>query len=113
MEKVRNLMIDTGDGQKIPVNYVADIGFCPQGPNTISRENVKRKIVISANTSGRDLRSVVNDIQERIDAQIKLPEGYHVEYSGQFESEQAASRTLNAHFVYEYRGYLPVALYPV
>ena len=64
------------------------------GPNTISRENVKRKIVISANTSGRDLRSVVNDIQERIDAQIKLPEGYHVEYGGQFESEQAASRTL-------------------
>ena len=93
MEKVRNLMIDTGDGQKIPVNYVADV-VSAMGPNTISRENVKRKIVISANTSGRDLRSVVNDIQERIDAQIKLPEGYHVEYGGQFESEQAASRTL-------------------
>ena len=93
MEKVRNLMIDTGDGQKIPVNYVADV-ISAMGPNTISRENVKRKIVISANTSGRDLRSVVNDIQERIDAQIKLPEGYHVEYGGQFESEQAASRTL-------------------
>ena len=74
MEKVRNLMIDTGDGQKIPVNYVADV-VSAMGPNTISRENVKRKIVISANTSGRDLRSVVNDIQERIDAQIKLPEG--------------------------------------
>ena len=68
--------------------------FLPWDRNTISRENVKRKIVISANTSGRDLRSVVNDIQERIDAQIKLPEGYHVEYGGQFESEQAASRTL-------------------
>ena len=93
MEKVRNLMIDTGDGQKIPVNYIADV-VSAMGPNTISRENVKRKIVISANTSGRDLRSVVNDIQERIDAQIKLPEGYHVEYGGQFESEQAASRTL-------------------
>lgn len=93
MEKVRNLMIDTGDGQKIPVNYVADV-VSAMGPNTISRENVKRKIVISANTSGRDLCSVVNDIQERIDAQIKLPEGYHVEYGGQFESEQAASRTL-------------------
>ncbi len=85
MEKVRNLMIDTGDGQKIPVNYVADV-VSAMGPNTISRENVKRKIVISANTSGRDLRSVVNDIQERIDAQIKLPEGYHVEYGGQFEN---------------------------
>ena len=93
MEKVRNLMIDTGDGQKIPVNSVADV-ISAIVPNTISRENVKRKIVISANTSGRDLRSVVNDIQERIDAQIKLPEGYHVEYGGQFESEQAASRTL-------------------
>ena len=86
MEKVRNLMIDTGDGQKIPVNYVADV-ISAMGPNTISRENVKRKIVISANTSGRDLRSVVNDIQERIDAQIKLPVGDHVEYGCQFESE--------------------------
>ena len=64
------------------------------GPNTISRENVKRKIVISANVADRDLRSVVNDIQAQIDAQIKLPEGYHIEYGGQFESEQAASRTL-------------------
>ena len=64
------------------------------GPNTISRENVKRKIVISANIADRDLRSVVNDIQETIDEEIKLPEGYHVEYGGQFESEQAASRTL-------------------
>ena len=64
------------------------------GPNTINRENVKRKIVISANASGRDLRSVVNDIRKRVDAEVKLPEGYHVEYGGQFESEQAASRTL-------------------
>ena len=89
MEKIRNLMIDTGDGQKIPLNYVAEIRSA-MGPNTISRENVKRKIVISANVADRDLRSVVNDI----DAQIKLPEGYHIEYGGQFESEQAASRTL-------------------
>ena len=64
------------------------------GPNSVSRENVKRKIVISANTSGRDLRGVVNDIRERIDAEVKLPEGYHVEFGGQFESEEAASRTL-------------------
>lgn len=93
MEKIRNLMIDAADGKKIPLAYVADV-TSGMGPNTISRENVKRKIVISANTNGRDLRSVVNDIQERIDAQIKLPEGYHVAYGGQFESEQAASRTL-------------------
>ena len=64
------------------------------GPNTISRENVKRKIVISANVADRDLGSIVNDIQDRVDEQIKLPEGYHIEYGGQFESEQAASRTL-------------------
>lgn len=93
MEKIRNLMIDTGDGQKIPLNYVAEIRSA-MGPNTISRENVKRKIVISANVTDRDLRSVVNDIQAQVDAQIKLPEGYHIEYGGQFESEQAASRTL-------------------
>jgi len=93
MEKIRNLMIDTGDGQKIPLNYVAEIRSA-MGPNTISRENVKRKIVISANVADRDLRSVVNDIQAQVDAQIKLPEGYHIEYGGQFESEQAASRML-------------------
>lgn len=93
MEKIRNLMIDTGDGQKIPLNYVAEIRSA-MSPNTISRENVKRKIVISANVADRDLRSVVNDIQAQVDAQIKLPEGYHIEYGGQFESEQAASRTL-------------------
>ena len=93
MEKILNLMIDTGDGQKIPLNYVAEIRSA-MGPNTISRENVKRKIVISANVADRDLRSVVNDIQAQVDAQIKLPEGYHIEYGGQFESEQAASRTL-------------------
>ncbi len=93
MEKVRNLMIDTPDGQKVPLTYVADVRSA-SGPNTISRENVKRKIVISANTSGRDVRSVVNDIQHRIEEEIKLPEDYHIEYGGQFESEQAASRTL-------------------
>ena len=93
MEKIRNLMIDTGNGQKIPLNYVVEVRSA-MGPNTISRENVKRKIVISANVADRDLRSVVNDIQERVDASVKLPEGYHIEYGGQFESEHAASRTL-------------------
>ena len=93
MEKIRNLMIDTSDGKKIPLNYIAEVRSA-MGPNTISRENVKRKIVISANVADRDLRSVVNDIQARVDKDIKLPEGYHLEYGGQFESEQAASRTL-------------------
>ena len=93
MEKIRNLMIDTADGRKIPLDYVAEV-VSTMGPNSISRENVKRKIVISANVADRDLRSVVNDIQRQIDASIQLPEGYHIEYGGQFESEQAASRTL-------------------
>ncbi|NDV65632.1 efflux RND transporter permease subunit [Bacteroides sp. 224] len=91
--QIADLMIDTGDGKKVPLNYIADIRSS-MGPNTISRENVKRKIVISANVADRDLRSVVNDIQKLVDEQISLPEGYHIEYGGQFESEQAASRTL-------------------
>ncbi len=93
MERIKELMIDDAEGRKIPLTYVADV-VSSMGPNTINRENVKRKIVISANTSGRDLRGVVNDIQERIDRDIHLPEGYHIEYGGQFESEQAASRIL-------------------
>lgn len=93
MERIEDMMIDTADGQRIPLVEVADV-VSAKGPNTINRENVKRKIVVSANTSGRDLRSVVNDIQDRIEREIKLPEGYHIEYGGQFESEQAASRTL-------------------
>lgn len=93
IEKIGDLLIDTDDGQKIPLNYVAEVRSA-MGPNTVSRENAKRKIVISANVSGRDLRSVVNDIQERIDRQITLPEECHLEYGGQFESERTASRTL-------------------
>ena len=93
IERIRNLMIDDAEGRKVPLSYVADV-VSSMGPNTINRENVKRKIVISANTSGRDLRSVVDDIRKRVDDEIRLPEGYHIEYGGQFESEQAASRTL-------------------
>lgn len=93
MERIKDLMIDDAQGRKIPLSYVARVESS-MGPNTINRENVKRKIVISANTSGRDLRSVVNDIQARVNEKIHLPEGYHIEYGGQFESEQAASRTL-------------------
>ena len=93
MERIRDLMIDTPDGRKIPLANVAEVTSA-MGPNTINRENVKRKIVISANASGRDMRSVVNDIQKRVSEKVKMPEGYHVEYGGQFESEQSASRTL-------------------
>ena len=92
MEDIRSLMIDTPDG-RIPLSYVAEVQSA-MGPNSISRENVRRKLVISANTSGRDLRGVVEDIQDRVAQHITLPEGYHIEYGGQFESEQAASSTL-------------------
>ena len=92
MDDISNLMIDAA-GQKVPLSYVADIRSVT-GPNTINRENVQRKIVISANVSERDLRSVVNEIQDRVETNIRLPEGYHTEYGGQFESEAAASRTL-------------------
>ena len=93
MERIKDLMVDCPDGTKVPLSDIAEV-VSSTGPNTINRENVKRKIVISANTSGRDLRSVVNDIQKRVDDEITLPEGYHIEYGGQFESEQSASRIL-------------------
>ncbi len=93
IERIKDLMIDDAQGNKVPLSYVADV-TSSMGPNTINRENVKRKIVISANTNGRDLRSVVNDIQTQVNRNITLPEGYHIEYGGQFESEQAASRIL-------------------
>ena len=92
-DRIRDLMIDDAQGNKVPFSYVADIKSVT-GPNTINRENVKRKIVISANARGRDMRSVVNDIRNRIDERIQLPEGYHIEYGGQFESEETAGRIL-------------------
>ena len=92
IEKIKDLLIDAG-GRKVALSDVAKI-TSSTGPNTINRENVMRKIVISANVSGRDLRGVVEDIRQTIDEEITLPEGYHIEYGGQFESEQAASRTL-------------------
>jgi Cu(I)/Ag(I) efflux system membrane protein CusA/SilA len=92
IDRIKNLTVDAKN-RKIPLANIAKI-TSSTGPNTINRENVARKIVISANVAGRDLRGVVNDIQKRIDAKIQLPEGYHIEYGGQFESEQAASRTL-------------------
>lgn len=93
IENIRNTLIDTYDGKKVPLYYVADI-VSSSGPNTINRENVQRKIVISANVSGRDQKSVIEDIQSRITNGIKLPDEYRIEYGGQFESEAEASKTL-------------------
>ena len=91
-ERIRKLIVDA-NGRKVPLENIANV-TSSMGPNTISRENVARKIVISANVAGRDLRGVVNDIQSKVDSEIQLPEGYHIEYGGQFESEQAASRII-------------------
>ncbi|MBE6307578.1 MAG: efflux RND transporter permease subunit [Bacteroidales bacterium] len=91
-EKLKELMIDTPDG-KVPLLQVAEVRST-MGPNTINRENVKRKIVISANVADRDMRSVVDEIRALVDDNIKMPEGYYIEYGGQFESEKEASRTL-------------------
>ena len=90
--KLKDIMIDTPEG-KVPLAQVAEIRSS-MGPNTINRENVKRKIVISANVADRDLRSVVDDIRQLVDENVKLPETYYVEYGGQFESEAEASRIL-------------------
>jgi Cu(I)/Ag(I) efflux system membrane protein CusA/SilA len=91
-DRIKELIVDA-NGQKIPLGNIAEV-ISTTGPNTINRENVARKIVVSANITGGDLRGVVNDIQEAIEEHIVLPEGYHIEYGGQFESEQAASRVL-------------------
>ncbi len=91
-DRIKNLIVDA-NGRMIPLGNIAEVSSST-GPNTINRENVARKIVISANVAGRDLRGVVNDIQKTVNEKITLPEGYHIQYGGQFESEQAASRTL-------------------
>ncbi len=93
IEGLRSALIDTHDGKKVPLEQVADI-VSVSGPSSISRENVQRKVVISANVAGRDLRSAVQEIQKNINETISLPEGYRIEYGGQFESEAKASQTL-------------------
>lgn len=92
-DEIRDLIIDTQDGRKVALSDVADV-VSSAGPNTINRENVQRKIVISANTSGRALSDVVADIKTAVNEKIELPEGYRVEYGGQFESQESASRVL-------------------
>lgn len=93
IDGIKTSLIDTRDGRKVPLEQVADI-LSVTGPSSISRENVQRKLVISANVAGRDLRSVVREIREKINKNIELPEGYRIEYGGQFENEANASRTL-------------------
>ncbi len=93
LEAIANLLIDTPVGQKIPLAQVARIDY-GTGPNTINRENVSRLIVVSANVAGRDLGSVVDAIRDRVSASVSLPSGYYIQYGGQFESEQRASRNL-------------------
>ncbi len=93
VEGVKKALIDTGDGGKVPLEEVAEI-VSVGGPNTIARENVQRKLVVSANVSERDVASVMDDIRMAIESDITLPEGYRIEYGGQFESAQRASRTL-------------------
>ena len=92
-DEISDLIIDAADGRKVPLSDVADI-VSGAGPNTINRENVQRKIVISANTSGRALSDVVADIKKAVGEEVKLPEGYRIEYGGQFESQESASRVL-------------------
>lgn len=93
LEKIKSTLIDTKDGQKIPLSYVANI-VSASGPNTINRENVQRKTVVSANIAGRDQKSVVDEIRQKIEKAVTLPEGYKIEYGGQFESEAEATKTL-------------------
>lgn len=93
IDKLKSALISTGTGAMVPLEDVADI-VSVGGPNSISRENVQRKIVVSANVSGRDVVSVVNEIKDRVNDNITLPEGYRIEYGGQFQSAKDASRTL-------------------
>ena len=91
-DKIRDITVDGMTG-KVPLANLAEVRSAA-GPNTINRENVARKIVISANVAGRDMASVVADVRKAVAESVVLPEGYHVEYGGQFESQQAASRVL-------------------
>ncbi|MEJ7862744.1 MAG: efflux RND transporter permease subunit [Pyrinomonadaceae bacterium] len=94
LDALKDATIDTPSGAQIPVSAVAEIENLP-GPNQILRENTKRRIVVSANTGGRDLGSVVGDMQQRVAAQVSLPPGYFVEFGGQFQASQEATRTLS------------------
>jgi CzcA family heavy metal efflux pump len=93
LDAIGNLMVDTSDGNKIPLAQVAKL-IDGKGANTINRENVSRLLVVAANAQGRDLRSVVSDIQAKVKAQIQIPTGYYIQYAGQFEAEGRASQNI-------------------
>jgi len=93
LDAIRNSLVDTPTGARIPLQTVTDI-VVDRGPNYISRENVQRKIVVQANVAGGDLRGVVDEARLRIEEEVPLPSGYYVEFGGQFESEQEATRTV-------------------
>ena len=93
METIRQVLIDTPSGARVPLSAIADIRE-DRSPNFVTRENARRKIVVACNVAGGDLRGVVTEIQKRIDEDVKLPRGYRVEYGGQFESEAEATRRI-------------------
>lgn len=93
LETISNLLVDTPDGQKIPLSQVAQVEY-GTGPNTINRENVSRLIIVSSNVEGRDLGSAITDIRKVIKEQVQLPSGYYIDYGGQFEAQEKASQTL-------------------
>ena len=93
LDLIRNLLVDTPTGAKIPLAQVAKVDY-GTGPNTINRENVSRLIVISANVKGRDLGSLITDIRKQVKQQVQLPAGYYIQYGGQFQSQEKATQTL-------------------
>ncbi|WP_373539120.1 efflux RND transporter permease subunit [Chamaesiphon sp.] len=93
LETIRNLLIDTPNNQKIPLASIAKIEQ-GKGPNTINRENVSRLIVVSANAKGRDIRSIVTEIETKVKSNIQLSTGYFIQYAGQFEAEERASKNI-------------------
>lgn len=93
LETIGNLLVDTPNGLKIPLAQVAKIND-GTGPNTINRENVSRFIVVSSNVGGRDLGSTIKEIRERVNQKVQLPPGYYIEYGGQFEAQEGATKTL-------------------
>ena len=109
VETIASTLVDTPAGAKVPLNQVAEIRV-DQGPNTINRENVQRRIIVQANVANRDLGSVIDEIRAKIARDVPLPEGYFVQYGGQFEAQEAASRQITVMSVSGGCGHLPPAL---
>jgi copper/silver efflux system protein len=93
IESIQKTLIDTPTGAKVPIAQIAEVRV-DQGPNTLNRENVQRRIIIQANVADRDLGSVINDVRAAIGSNVQLPQGYFVQYGGQFEAQEKASRLI-------------------